>query len=116
MSINNISMYNYINAAYLAKLTYEISLSCQSFKNLSFENLSLCAYAHVLHTKASAITATRNEPPTEAECPPTTKLTTTTAKASTASKESQLPSKARSHINDINTVDSKVGKIKQMFL
>ena len=37
-------MYNYMNAAYLAKLTYEISLSCPSFKNLSFENLSLCAY------------------------------------------------------------------------
>ena len=102
-------MYNYMNAAYLAKLTYEISLSCPSFKNLSFENLSLC-------TCASAIIATRNEPPTEAEFPPTTKLTTTTAKASTTSKESQLPSKARSHINDINTVDSKVVKIKQMFL
>ena len=36
--------------------------------------------------------------------------------AGTTSEESQLPSKARSHINDINTVDSKVGKIKQMFL
>ena len=28
MSITNISMYNYMNAVYLAKLTYEISLSC----------------------------------------------------------------------------------------
>ena len=53
ISITNISMYNYMNAAYLSKLMYEISLSlsCPSFKNLSFKNLSLCAYAH--HSKIS---------------------------------------------------------------
>ena len=43
-------MYNYMNAAYLAKLTYEISLSCPSFKNLS-----LCACAHVRRVQTSPI-------------------------------------------------------------
>ena len=41
MSITNISMYNYMNAAYLAKLTYEISLLSIIQKSLLRKSLTM---------------------------------------------------------------------------
>ena len=41
MSINNISMYNYMNAAYLAKLTYKISLLSIIQKSLLQKSLTM---------------------------------------------------------------------------
>ena len=45
MSITNISMYNYMNAAYLAKLMYEISLSSPSFKLRKSLTMRMCSRA-----------------------------------------------------------------------
>ena len=44
MSITNISMYNYMNAVYLAKLTYEISLSPVHHSKISPSKISHYAY------------------------------------------------------------------------
>ena len=49
MSITNISMYNYMNAAYLAKLTYEISLLSIIQKSLLPKSLTMHMRSHALN-------------------------------------------------------------------